>query len=543
MNQKFIANLKTNQGGIVSILVIVFLLTVVVFILSQPIFMSSSRTVDDTQQLTSLNSMYMAENGIEQAAAQLVTQADFGLPEFKDTCDTLASQAPFSFGDGVFRFVAAPVNPKPSCCNIRAQGEVNGLTRTFQKTLCVQSELGHANFGGKLPAPVVMKIKNRSAKDGVAVFNFAWRRQGSDGNTTIGNSVSAQCNNCVAPNPLWQLESSQGIPSVGSFGAGKLVPRRERVDIEVSIQENRNYVYVGMILPGDNVRATGSYFLEKNGGTKGPSASETSDGAVVDGMTQPIEKPWCSYADTMILGISGKADPASNLDLSAKFSEVTFDFGSGTQQKNWTLVKDNNPNYVAHFPIKDTPFAWGDIFSEIYVLFNPSIGPEALPPAPASTSGMVNVTKALDFVTRKVVLESTNELRALVAKKKSGEEIVDPVIRIRPSASGFLPSRSRIILQSMREVPEGLEFELDFRNPDGTLWSTPTPTLPVNAKICGGICAFFNPSGDTPFRLTKVGGVTQWAGGFACYSGVDGAEVRPFAQITPSFGDWREIVQ
>jgi len=65
----------------------------------------------------------------------------------------------------------------------------------------------------------------------------------------------------------------------------------------------------------------------------------------------------------------------------------------------------------------------------------------------------------------------------------------------------------------------------------------------VNHTICAGMCAFFAEGATTKFQLIRQGGVTQWASGFACYRGVDGAEVRPFAQITPSFGNWREIVE
>lgn len=533
----------SRQRGIVSILVVVFLFVVVVFLLSQPIFMAATRSVDDTQQLKSLNSMYMAENGIEQAATQLVIQAEFGLPEFRDTCVGLTAQPSFEFSGGTFRFVTAPTNPKPTCCNIRAQGEVSGVTRIIQKTLCVQSELGYANFGGKMPKPVVMKIKNRSAKDGVAVFNFAWRRQGSEPNATIGNSVSATCNNCSdKQKSLWQLESSTGTPSVGSLGAGKLVPRRERVDIEVSIQEDRNFVYVGMILPGDDVQLVGSFFKQQNPrGTKDNSASAVSEGEVDDGITLPAAAPWCRNADTMIYGVSGKADPAQNADLSAKFTEVRIDTGTGLRQKNWTLIANNNPNYVAHFPIAGTETAWGDIFSEIYVLFNPNIG---VP----TDSGILKVTQAL--VGGRVVLEDKADvagkvpLRELVRKKAAGEEIVDPVIRLRGTNTGaFLPPGTRIKLGSMLVVPNGLSFELDFRNQNGTAWTGATPVLSADHTICAGMCAFFAEGTTTKFQLIRQGGVTQWASGYACYSGVDGAEVRPFAQITPSFTDWREIIQ
>jgi hypothetical protein len=536
---------RKDQRGIVSILVILFLITVVVFVLSQPVILSGSRSADDLQQVASSDSMYLAESGIEEAAARLLFAAEFGIPEFRQLCGELPAGGDIEVEGTKFRFVEAPVHSTPNCCNIRAQGEKDGLKRTIQKTLCVQSELGHADFGGKQPKPVVMKIKNRSSKDGVAVFNFAWRRQGSDGNTTVGNSVSAQCDNCVQPNPLWSLESSQGIPSVGSLGAGKLVARRDRVDIEVSIQEDRNFVYVGMILPGDNVQPRGSYFLDKNGGTKGPSASEYSDGNVVDGLTAPsTANPWCRHADTMILGISGKADPASNLDLSAKFTEVTLDYGSGVNQKNWTLVANNDPNYVAHFPVAGTERAWGDIFSEIYVLFNPNVGPDR--PAVPAASGQVTVVSNLTADAKVVFDDSAGTLEALVAQKAAGQQIVDPVIRLRGSPAGaFIPPGTRIKLDTMRQVELGLEFQLDFRNQNGTNWTGSTPVLRAGDTVCGGICAFFSPGSNvnTPFRLRKQGGVTQWAGGFACYSGVDGAEVRPFAQITPSFGNWKEIVE
>ena len=544
---------RLRQKGIVSILVILFLITVVAFVLAQPVLLSSSRSVDNLQQVKSSDSMYLAESGIEEAAARLLFAAEFGIPEFRQLCGELPTGNEIVVDSSKFRFVQAPVDPRPNCCNIRAQGEKEGLKRTIQKTLCVQSELGFADYGGKQPKPVIMKIKNRSAKDGYAVFNFAWRRQGSDPDTkpdptpAPGQMVSAQCNNCADnQKELWRLESSSGDKSVGSLGAAKFVERRARVDIDVSIEEDRNFVYVGMILPGDKVELVGSYFKEQNPkGTKDNSASEISEGEVEDGLIFPSATPWCSFADTMVYGVSGRADPAQNAKLSAKFTEVKIDTGTGDQNKNWTLVANGNPNHVAHFPVTGTERAWGDIFSEIYVLFNPNIGSKF-------NVGNVSVKKALDL--GRVVLEDEIDpdtgkvpLRELAARRTAGEEIVDPVIRLRGSNTGtptpFIPPGTRIKLSSMVVVADGLSFELDFRNQDGTAWTGKTVVLNEGNTICAGTCAFFSQGTTTKFQLIRQGGVTQWASGFACYSGVDGAEVRPFAQITPSFGNWREIVE
>lgn len=79
-----------------------------------------------------------------------------------------------------------------------------------------------------------------------------------------------------------------------------------------------------------------------------------------------------------------------------------------------------------------------------------------------------------------------------------------------------------------------------------TVSSVPTTAI-YGAKVCGGICAFFNsPSSTTEvtqFTVVRSGGTAQFAGGFVCLRGVDASKIAPVTSTTTKAGRWQETVQ
>jgi hypothetical protein len=79
-----------------------------------------------------------------------------------------------------------------------------------------------------------------------------------------------------------------------------------------------------------------------------------------------------------------------------------------------------------------------------------------------------------------------------------------------------------------------------------TVSAAPSAGL-YGAKVCGGLCAFFNtPSSTTSitdYSVTKSGGSLQFAGGFVCLRGVDYSKIAPITSTTLKTTRWQETIQ
>jgi hypothetical protein len=79
-----------------------------------------------------------------------------------------------------------------------------------------------------------------------------------------------------------------------------------------------------------------------------------------------------------------------------------------------------------------------------------------------------------------------------------------------------------------------------------TVSAAPSTGL-YGAKVCGGLCAFFNtPSSTTSitdYSVTKSGGTLQFAGGFVCLRGVDYSKIAPITSTTLKTTRWQETIQ
>lgn len=75
-----------------------------------------------------------------------------------------------------------------------------------------------------------------------------------------------------------------------------------------------------------------------------------------------------------------------------------------------------------------------------------------------------------------------------------------------------------------------------------------TPSLKLaGAKLCAGICAFFNHTSQTavtPFTVNHTG-TSQWAAGLTCLSGVDTGEIQGMTanSADPTRGRWTELIK
>lgn len=493
-------------------LVPVFIIAAIVFILSQALIIGANRSIDDVNQIDSVAAFHLAETGLENAAARLLGSAEINPGDVSGTCAALATEPAVALGRGSFVF-ETPASASSVCtssnleCLTRVRGVVNRAERVLERTTCIRADLGDAGFGGTPPNPINMSIKNTLGVAGIAVFNLAWRIQGSEGQNTVGGASDATCTNCIATNnPLWTLPSNTGNVATGSMGsaisvpAGQSVSIAQKVEAKVSGQTttvDRNYVQVGIVLPGSassSVTVIGSYSKSgSNDSTTNNSATSTTYGFLPHFSTN---NNWCKDADTLVLGISGSV---TTLGKDATFASITFD--SVTQKK----VLGTEVGYKARFPEATTSDAAGDLVSEIYVLYNP-----AATLVGVSSSG--NVIK---------VQSTTGLVNGTVLRVSSG--------------TGALAANTKVI-------------GINSSSNEVTVDKAPTTAIGANAAICGGICAFFDPNvgAFTQFAVvtnntSTTGQITQWAAGAACFRGVDGSKIRPVRKAIPSFKNWREV--
>ncbi len=475
-----------TERGFVSVITLLFLISVVLFILGKSLTMSGSKSLESQQQFDSVAAQALAESGLEVGLASLTTADNLDDTTFVSSCATLVSSSALDLGRGSFQFVPSGTATSPNLCPIRVKGTVNGASRTLESQINFNSQIGTAGYG---TAPT-MTLKNPYNVPAAAVFNLAWRRQGSTGNNPPGGQAVAST--CILPScgMRWTLESSSGNPSVGSLGTSVSVAANSSVQVSQSLDSPRNYTEVGLILGGLSTTPLlkGSYYDDKE-------TANTANQATTTGTTTSGEaRGWCTGADTLVFGVSGRADD----NPSAQYTSVVFNT-SGTPAQPIPMT------WVAHYPNTDgtSPSAYGDVFSEIWYTYNPYVQMTS-----ASSSGTT------------ITVNSTAGLQ------------VGTILKVY-SGTGELPGFTRV-----SSITNSTQFVVD---------QTPTTAL-SNATLCGGICALFNnPSSSaaktTTFALTRSNSAAQqWAGGFACFSGVDKTKVRRVSNSSIRLQLWHEVV-
>lgn len=502
-----------KELGVASVLVPMFIIAAVVFLLGQALVIGGNRSLDDVNQIDSAAAFHLAETGLENATARLVGQGEPDATLVSSVCSLLPSEPAVTLGRGTYVFEAAQ-GAGTVCtrgCTVRVRGEVRRTKRVIERTTCVGEAQGNTGFAGSDLRPISSGIKNSLGIAGFAVFNLAWRIQGSDGFSTTGGASSASCLNCIESDPLWTLQSNTGgTSSAGSMGAAISIPANGTVMIQQKVtakdkgkdvRVDRNYVQVGIVLPSLTTNTIGKVGTYSKYGTSGSdiTSNNSADQETFGGVPHWSQNNnWCADADTLAMGITGSVT-ANGRD--AQFASITFD--TDTQKK----VLGSETGYKARFPASDTPEAAGDLVSEIYILHNP-----LTPVLIASGTSVGNI----------ITVGSTDKL------------IPGTILRVM-SGAGLLQPMTKVV-----EILSPTQLRVDL---------LPTTPIAKDAKICGGICAFFNPSVSAYTRFavkidtSTQGKITQWAAGFACFKNVDGTKIRPVLSARAISKNWREVIQ
>lgn len=474
------------QKGFVSIIALLFLSSVVVFILAQSLSMSGSKSLETQQYFDSVAALALAESGREAALAEMTNVVNMNPGNFKSNCDSYPSRSAVSLGRGTFNYAAPPSAATGTICRIRSRGTVGSAVRTLETTL----ELATVNGVGGTGDTVNLTLTNPYDVPAVAVFNLAWRRQQNTG----GGQATSNCSTCGI---AWNQDRISGLNSAGSLGASQTITANNpSASVTQTLSASRNYIEVGLVLGGTS---TGGAPVLKGAYTNDNTTTNTSNQTTTTGTVPSGEKSgggnWCTDADTLVFGVSGRSD-----NFSAAFSSVRFNT-AGTNPQNIALTP------IAHFPNSDgsSPNTQGDIFSEIWYTHNPFV-------------------------------------RMTVNAAAAGTNTITPT---------SVASLSNLKVGTILKVYSNTSTRAFTVASVGATSFTVTPALSAaltnGTTICGGICALFDSpasnSADTTFSLTLGAGATQqWAAGFACYSGVDPNKVKSAFSAGLTVKQWHEVI-
>jgi len=388
----------------VTAVVMLFLIGTVVFALSQMLNVSSGNVVDGQRQGDSTAAFFLAESGLDKGRAALALAGS----QTNAVCTGVASSYALGRGNVTLVGVSTPAtcggsgNPACTNCSLTAVGTVGVATRTLTYDIGLTSlngascdaSVGNCTNASAPPATWKLNLRNTYATPAIALFSLATRRQ--------GNNTGANCTN-AACKLEWNINSQNGINSVGSMGNAVPIPSGASYDIYQTLSGNYNVAEVGALFPGSGSgpSLTGRYSSgnpvpggaaywndDQSGGTGGTIAKAnstsgffTNDGTWTDPATDTCTTTpapgthqactsWCYGGDTLVFGFAG-----SSTSLADGLTAVNFDTGG----QNLALTQ------VTKFPNAGITGAPTNVYSEVWYARNP----DYLSNATASSGGVV----------------------------------------------------------------------------------------------------------------------------------------------------------
>jgi len=371
-----------RQRGMVTIVVMLFLIATVVFALSQMLDVSSGNVIDGQRQGDSTAAFFVAESGLEKAHASV--NAALGGTFTNTSCSGVASSYNLGRGSVSVTAVSTPSTCNSNCekCSVTSTGQVGFSTRTLTQDLVLIDTNGvfcnGANGCSNNPVTWQLNLKNTAAVAGVGVFNLTYIRQGNNQPTCAAGS------NCRLQLDL--SSPSNGANSVGLMGNSVLVPAGTTYPIYQTMTKAQNSLAeVGAFFLGTTApQLTGptanpgaaSYWDHKNShaqsaktvGAAGDTTGGTNDGTATSGGT--CDAPgadfqtctsWCYGGDTLVFSYA-----ASVTLLTDQLSNVTFSTNAGTGQ-NVAMTR------VAKYPNSAIPGAPSNVDAEIWYARNPNL--------------------------------------------------------------------------------------------------------------------------------------------------------------------------
>lgn len=474
------------QRGFVSIIALLFLSSVVVFVLSKSLGMSGSKSLETQQYLDSIAALALAESGREVTTARIISavnnayDSNGNLPANFSLC----TASPLAITDlgalGKFEFVSASGTAN---CTIQIKGTRGTANRTIDVTFANGTSIGVGGRG----TDVKLTINNYFDVPAIVAYNLGWLSK----DLIINGSNASALSTTTCISPICQIGWNFSTTGTNGFGSLATVIKSDKYSqtkVSQSLDGTRSFSEVGLIMGS----TTNAYPVVVDFYASNTNTQNTSN-IIKTGQTPT--SPWCDQADTLVFGVtSGSLDKTANF-LSLEYSSQKF-----------ALAKK------AHFPTSLDPFF--NIFTEIWSINNSRVAP-------------FKVT-SISADPKTFTVDNANGIQK------------DTYLRVTDTNSLFDDQTQVSAVNgniiTVNKVPKKLVINSTICSGVCALFSTPTQK--ANGQIN-------NMPNNNDFRLipdsAAVSDVTpKWTGGFLCVSGV--GKIKPLFGNSAPKQQWREVI-
>ena len=139
-----------RQTGISSVITLLFLTLVVLYVLSQSLSLSGSKSLETQQYFDGVAALALAESGNEVAVAGLTNAINLDDTAFLGSCAGYTSSSATALGRGSFQFVPTSTASSNARCPVRVRGTVGAVSRTLESWISFSNVIGMATTA---PAP------------------------------------------------------------------------------------------------------------------------------------------------------------------------------------------------------------------------------------------------------------------------------------------------------------------------------------------------------------------------------------------------------
>lgn len=575
------------QAGVVSILFTVVMLLLVSAGLATALRLSDAGLQDAVTSDEQMAALFLAESGVERAHA-LQAKA-FALGTYAASCAALSGTGPFDLGRGRFSYTSATYSPTScaaggggatvgECCSLTVAAEAGASRRVVQAQLETADPNGVA---GRSSTTTFLSLKTTSPNSAV-LTNLAYRAKDTTGgsNATVEECANLGGNSLTGCTPRWNLESN-GTYSVNGMGVSALIPAaNSSYSIQTRFKTSsgpavRQYVLTGALLSPRNPSVPV---------TLGSSYSQGSTGAQVNrtvgtsSKTITIPSSWCltsatkaSEADAIVYGYSSMAGVFAGAQPGA-LSEVTLGNASTTQASFSRLLMMRG--------LRDSTLKGGYdyyLYSQLWTLHNPAYTMDTS--ITALSSGTLVTLSAVPSVTiRKGTVVAVPGIPDAFQPRRSQRVRVTETALLVPAGEP-LPAVGDAVF-GPHVVSGTLVSGAGVSQPDGSIrvpvtpaqkasteqkdvyfraavladsstqqfsLSSPPSTALAGAKLCGGMCALFQPlaapNNDLFLKLVDATTGDDWSTGLACFSGVSPQGIEVISGPPLRRVSWNESVQ
>lgn len=265
---------RRGQRGIAAVLAVIFLVTAVIFVLTQTRLITGTSSMDNAQQRDSTAALFLAESGVEGGQAILKAASLTG-SYTNDTCTTMTARAPVSLGDGTYRYTSAVSTPATcgsgtACeeCLVTVKGTVGNASRSINVSLSATGGDGVEGFGSEFTLTLKAETANTFAFTHLA-FNppSNWELSGQLGvctNVVPGTSVTSCTQSWNLQGTYYNNTASQAVfapvPSTGNYSLTQNFKQNNVLTPE-------DFVEVGVLMrpaAGSTISHVGSYAHSTN---------------------------------------------------------------------------------------------------------------------------------------------------------------------------------------------------------------------------------------------------------------------------------------